>query len=98
MTGLSWLQVVAGLILVVATFYDLFHSVVLPRPSVNRFILVRILFIALWNMWRAIGRRISNPARRESWLAVFGPAGVIVMFLGWGIAFMIGYAPLLDGV
>jgi len=97
MTPLGWAEVVAGVAIVLATFYDLFHSVVLPRPSINRFVLVRFLFRGLWGLWRWIGGRIRTPATRESWLAVFGPAGVILIFVLWAVAFLLGYALVLDG-
>ncbi len=89
---LSWAEVAVGLVIILATFFDLFRSVVLPRPSINRFILVRLLFITFWGMWRWVGRRIQLPARRETWLATFGPSAVIAMFLTWALAFMLGYA------
>ncbi|HWO91636.1 MAG TPA: ion channel, partial [Methylomirabilota bacterium] len=98
MTALGWLEVVAGIVLVVGTFYDLFKSVVLPRPSINRFVMVRLLFFAFWMFWQWVGRRIQNVARRESWLATFGPSAVIAMFLTWALAFMLGYALILDGL
>lgn len=98
MTALSWVELAAGIIICLATFYDLFHSVVLPRPSVNRYILVRNLFQVFWAMWRWVGHRMQQPARRETWLATFGPVAVISMFLTWALLFMLGYALVLDGL
>ena len=98
MTAVGWLEVAAGILLVVATFYDLFKSVVLPRPSINRYIMVRLLFFTLWTFWQWVGRRIQNVARRETWLATFGPSAVIAMFFTWALAFMLGYALILDGL
>ncbi len=98
MTGLGWIELVVGLVVTLATFFDLFQSVVLPRPSINRFIFVRVLFFGTWSIWRWIGRRFRNAARRETWLAAFGPAAVIGMFLTWALAFLLGYALILDGL
>src|SRR5437879_476035 len=98
MTTGGWVEVAFGLAMTLATFYDLFRSIVLPRPSVNRFLLVRLLFIGFWSMWRWVGRRISGPARREAWLATFGPSAVLAMFATWALAFMLGYALILDGL
>ena len=98
MTPLGWLEVVAGIIICLATFYDLFHSVVLPRPSVNRYILVRNLFGLFWAMWRWVGHRIQQPALRETWLATFGPMAVISMFFTWAVLFLLGYSFILDGL
>ncbi len=98
MTPVSWVEVFAGVAFVAATFYDLFKSVVLPRPSINRFVMVRLLFVTFWALWQWVGRRIQNLARRETWLATFGPSAVIAMFLTWALAFMLGYALILDGL
>jgi hypothetical protein len=98
MTVVGWVEVAAGLVIIVASFYDLFKSVVLPRPSVNRFIMVRLLFQVFWALWRWVSRRMTNAARRETWLATFGPSAVIAMFLTWALAFLLGYALILDGL
>jgi len=92
------LEVVAGLLLVLATAYDFFKSIVLPRPAINKFVMVRQLFFALWNTWRWISDRISNPGRKEGWLATFAPVGVLIMFAVWALAFVLGYALIIDGV
>ncbi|HYT14549.1 MAG TPA: potassium channel family protein [Candidatus Nitrosopolaris sp.] len=98
MTPAGWVELVVGLVIIFATFYDLFRSIVLPRPSVNRFLLVRLLFIGFWTLWRWVGRRIQGAARREAWLATFGPSAVLAMFATWALAFMLGYALILDGL
>ena len=56
-------EAVIGFILVTAVFYDVFQSVVLPRPAINKFVLVRFLFRAVWVVWRWIGTRLSPLAR-----------------------------------
>src|SRR5437879_13836693 len=60
--------------------------------------MVRLLFFAFWMLWQWVGRRIQSVARRESWLATFGPSAVIAMFLTWALSFMLGYALILDGL
>ena len=98
MTALGWVELLAGIALSLATLYDLFHSVVLPRPAINRYIFVRSGFRATWKAWRWIGRRVSHAARREGWLAAFGPFAVIGMFGTWAAAFILGYALILDAL
>ena len=92
------LEVAAGTVLLLVTFYDLFKSVVLPRPAINKFVLVRQLFFLSWNLWRWIGERISSTGRREGWLATFAPIMVLVMFLVWAAFFVFGYALIVDGL
>jgi hypothetical protein len=92
------LEVMTGLLLVLATAYDLFKSIVLPRPAINKFVMVRGLFFFLWNIWRRIGDRVSNPGRKEGWLATFAPIAVLIMFATWAVIFVLGYALIIDGV
>ncbi len=98
MTMVAWVEVGAGLIIVLAVFYDLFQSVVLPRPAINKFALVGYLFRAIWRTWFWVGSRISRQPRREAWLASFGPVGVAFTFSVWGLALVLGYALMIDGL
>jgi len=91
-------EVVAGVALCLAVFFDLFQSVVLPRPAVNKFALVRYLFRATWRTWRWIGSRLASLPRREAWLASFAPVGVALNFTVWALGLVLGYALIFDGL
>ena len=92
-----WLEVASGTLLVLLTVYDVFKSVVLPRPAINKFVFVRQLFLASWRLWKWISERL-NPVRREGWLATFGPVLAIIMFAVWALLFIIGYGLMIDGL
>ena len=94
---LGWIEIAAGFLVVLAVFFDLFQSVVLPRPAINKLAGVRLVLRGLWRVWRWVGARSSRVARRESWLAAFGPLGVLVMFGIWAMALILGYGLILDG-
>jgi len=96
MTGL--IEVVAGILLALIVFYDMFQSVVLPRPAVNKFALVRFALRRIWRVWRWIGNRMSSVPKRESFLAAFGPVGVLLMFAIWGLALVLAFALMMHGV
>jgi ion channel len=91
-----WLEVATGLLIILVTFYDVFKSVVLPRPAINKFVLIRRAFFMLWNFWLWANER-QAPSRREGWLATFGPIAVLFMFGTWAVIMMFGYAFVLDG-
>ena len=91
------LEVLTGVVLITLAFYDLFKSVVLPRPAINKFVMVRQLFFLTWRFWRWASDRMAQE-RREGWLATFAPIGVLMMFLVWGGAFVLGYALIFDGL
>jgi hypothetical protein len=92
------LEVVTGVVLGLIAFYDIFKSIVLPRPAINKFVFVRQIFFTTWAIWRRIGERIENPGRREGWLATFAPVGALLMFLVWGAALIFAYAFIYDGL
>jgi hypothetical protein len=91
------LEIAAGALLSLTAFADLFNSVVLPRPAINKFVLGRKLFTALWSGWRFVGDRLTQE-RREGWLGTFGPIAVLVMFGVWALAFVLGYGLIIDGL
>jgi hypothetical protein len=91
------LEVGTGALLILITLYDLFKSVVLPRPAINKFVLSRMLFFGFWGFWRWVSERLSLP-RREGWLATFAPMAVLSIFGLWAASFILGYALIIDGV
>lgn len=91
-------EVAAGLVMVLAVFYDLFQSVVLPRPSVGKFQLARILIRPTWAAWRWVGTRSSHAARNESRLAAFGPLALLLLFVVWALVLTTGYALIALGL
>ena len=92
------LEIVTGMVLITLTFYDLFKSVVLPRPAINKFVLVRQIFFFTWRLWRWVGDQINETGPKEGWLATFAPVGVLLMFVVWAFAFVLGYALIIDGL
>jgi hypothetical protein len=91
-------EIVAGLALLLVVLYDLFQSVVLPRPTINKLATVRYLVRGLYWMWRWVGNRISSIPRRERWLATYGPVAVLTIFVAWGLGLVLAYGLIIDGV
>jgi hypothetical protein len=95
---LHWGEIVVGIALVLIVFYDLFQSVVLPRPAINKLATVRYLLRGAWYTWRWVGNRMSSIPRRERWLATYGPIAVLISFGVWGLALVLGYGLIIDGL
>lgn len=91
------LALVVGLAIVALTLYDLFHSILMPRPSVARVHVSPILTRQAWRLWRALPSRLDS-RRREPLLAAFGPAILIALLGLWVSGLVFGYALVLDGV
>ena len=94
----GFVEFIVGLALVLIVFYDLFQSVVLPRPAINKLATVRFLLRRMWAAWKWMGDRISSIPRREKWLATFGPLAVLTVFGVWALALILGYGLMVDGV
>lgn len=86
-----------GLVLVALTLWDIFQTVVVPRPTPGRFRIARYVVRDAWRLlrWLARGR---SPHRRDNWFGLFGPA-IAVMLLGtWILTLVLGYGLMLFAI
>jgi len=97
-SALSVVLMVAGVLLLLATFYDLFQSIVLPRPAVRKVQLARTVVRPMWTVWKWVFNRGTRIERSEARLAAFGPLALITVFLIWAVAMVLGYALIIDGL
>src|SRR5205823_2360511 len=97
-TMLHWGEIAAGLALLLIVLYDIFQSVVLPRPAINKLATVRYLVRGIYWVWRWVGNRMESIPRRERWLAAYGPVAVLTIFTAWGLALVLAYGLIVDGV
>ena len=88
--------VAAGIIGLTWVLASAMRTVVIPRPE--RVWLTRITFEAARRSVRWVNRRISNRARREQLLAVFGPAALLVLPVQWSIGAMVAFAAIYWGM
>jgi hypothetical protein len=91
-------ELALGAAIIAATLYDLFQSVVLPRPAVGRVRLSQTLLTYAWRGWRAVAVRPRRLQMREGALAAFGPLAVIGLLLLWGFALILGNALLFHAL
>lgn len=98
MNAVSIVEVVAGTVLLILTFYDLFQSVVLPRPAVNKIQVARLIVRPMWRVWRWIAPRGVRLDRGEARLAAFGPIALLTLFGSWALALVAAYALIIDSV
>src|SRR3982074_39454 len=74
-------EIIGGLALLLVVLYDIFQSVVLPRPAINKLATVRYLIRGIYRLWRWVGNRMTAIPRRERWLAAYGPIAVLTISL-----------------
>ena len=95
MTFIEVITLLAGLGLLMVTFFDLFQSTVLPRPAVRKVSLARTVVRPTWRVWRWVALRTTRLDKSEARLAAFGPAALMVLFLIWGLGLILGYALII---
>ncbi len=83
-----------GLFLLTLTFWDLFETVVVPRPTPGWFRIARYL---VRGSWRAI-LSIRDGRRGRSYdrlLGLFAPAATVALLAAWLITLIVGYGLIL---
>lgn len=91
-------EVIVGFAILIAVFQDLFQVVILPRPAIKKFAIVRYLLRGFWIGWRWLGSNIDSIPARESFLAIMGPLGVLMEFTFWGLALILGFGLIFEGL
>ena len=81
---------VLGIFLLTLTFWDLFETVVVPRPTPGWFRIGRYLVRGGWQALGAV--RESRPGRSyDRVLGLFAPAATVGLLLAWLAALIMGY-------
>ena len=96
--ALRLLEATFGLLILTGVYYDLFQSVVLPRPSVGKLRLSPLVLRPFWSAWRWVGNRIPRLDRRENWLGTFGPIALIMLLSFWVAGLVIGFTFLINSM
>ncbi|MDQ6879685.1 MAG: potassium channel family protein [Candidatus Dormibacteraeota bacterium] len=95
---LQMAEAALGVLILAIAFYDVFQSVVLPRPSIGKLRLAPWILRPLWVGWRWLGTRDSRIDRRENWLGTFGPVALIALLGFWSLSSILGYALIFDSI
>jgi len=83
-----------GLLLLALTFWDLFETVVVPRPTPGWFRIGRYIVRGSWRALRAL--RDSRPGRsHDRILGLFAPAATVALLGAWLTALIVGYGLVL---
>jgi hypothetical protein len=88
------LPAVAGVIIIVVVLWEAFETVVLPRRVRRRFRLSVFVYRSTWIPWRALARRFKDAKSRETFLSFYGPLSILILFVVWAAAIILGFALL----
>jgi ABC-type multidrug transport system fused ATPase/permease subunit len=88
------LATVAGVLIIANVLWEAFETVVLPRRVARRWRVVVLFYRATWLPWRAIARSIKRTKAREAFLSYYGPLSLLLLFVFWAAALILGFACL----
>jgi hypothetical protein len=91
---MNWIAFALGPALVALVLWDLFESIVVPRPTPGRLRIGRYVMRNSWIVVRAIGRR-GDAGTRDRILGLFAPAVTLVLLVIWLLAMIAGYGLIL---
>ena len=83
-----------GLFLLALTFWDLFQTIVVPRPTPGWFRIGRYLIRGSWHVLRGV--RDGRPGRSyDRVLGLFAPAATVALLVAWLVTLIVGYGLIL---
>src|SRR5882762_4530256 len=85
---------ILGLLLMFATLWETFESIILPRRVTRRFRVTRIFYKVTWEAWSTFNRWLPSKKLRESHLSYYGPLSLLMLFAIWAFALVFAFAML----
>src|SRR3954470_18671383 len=85
-----------GALLLILVVWDVFETIVVPRPTPGWFRIGRYIVRGSWRLLRvAAGGGADRGPTRERILGLFAPAATIVLLIAWLIALIVAFALML---
>ena len=87
----------AGLLLVLFVLIEAFEALVLPRRVTRPYRFTRLYYRAGWRVWRSASRLFRERRHEQTFLSVFGPLSLLVLFVFWAGGLILGFGLLQHG-
>jgi hypothetical protein len=84
-----------GLACIALVLWDIFETIVVPRPTPSPLRLSRHIVRRAWLAWRAIGIRFRTGLSRDAFLGFFAPGAAVVLLAVWLLVLIFGYGLIL---
>jgi len=85
---------ILGLVLLFATLWDAFETIILPRRVTRAFRLVRVFYQVTWKLWGGASRLFHSKKSRETHLSYYGPLSLLLLFTTWALLLIFTFAVL----
>jgi hypothetical protein len=96
--SMTTLAAVAGLLLILFVLLEAFEVLVLPRRVTRPYRFTRAYYRAGWRVWKTAARLFPSPRREQTFLSVFGPLSLLVLFALWAAGLVLGFGLLHHAV
>lgn len=98
MPAVDVLITLAGCAIVAAVLFDVFASVIVPRPVRSTLMMSAMLRRYTWRAWRLAFLGVQPEQRREVLLGVFAPFTMILLLCGWVFGLIFGFGLIFFGL
>src|SRR6202166_4664 len=85
---------IAGLFILLATLWEAFETIILPRRVTRPVRLVRIFYRVTWKFWAAVNRLFRSNKLREAHLSYYGPLSLLGLFATWAFLLILAFSML----
>jgi hypothetical protein len=86
---------VAGLALVLLALWDIFETIVVPRPTPGWLRIARYVVRVSWRAYRNVVVRFRTGLARDSLLGLYGPGATVLLLAVWLSVISVGYGLIL---
>ena len=88
----------AGVVIVAVVLFDVFETIVVPRPSPGRRI-TRYIVRLSWRFWRWFGERTKSAGLgRDGFYGLYAPGAAILGLIVWLVLLIVGYGLMLFAI
>lgn len=98
MNGMHSFFVTLGIIIVFVIIFDIFASVLVPRPVRSAFLVSAYLRRYTWWAWRSLSFGVQSPQRRELLLGIFAPLVMVLLLGAWVFGLILGFGFIFLGL
>lgn len=89
------LALIAGILCLWIVLLDAFQTIIVPRRAVGRFRLTSLFYMATWQPWAFLAKRVHHPRKRETALGYYGPLSLILLLVVWAGTMVLGFGMIL---
>ncbi len=82
---------ILGFSIILYILVEVFEALVLPRRVLRPYRFTRLYYLFTWRVWAKAGRVFSNGHSRQTFLSLFGPLSLLILFGIWAITLIVGF-------